>query len=41
LLIAAVALALAHRVGVMHRDGHFDLIAQHTALPVESHASLQ
>ena len=35
LLIAAVA--IAHRVTIIHRDADFDLVAQHTPLHVESH----
>jgi predicted nucleic acid-binding protein len=37
LLIAAVA--IAHDATVLHRDRHFDLIAQHTPLRVESHVA--
>lgn len=35
LIIAAVA--MAHDATVLHRDRHFDLIAEHTPLRVESH----
>lgn len=35
LLIAAVA--IAHRVTIVHRDADFDLVAQHAPLHVESH----